>query len=230
MFGCQQLMLWNVIVEILHLNLSQIRILQLHKNPNQHNESQQWYSFKNGDAAAFEYLYKAYSAGLYNYGSKFTKDKDLIKECIQDLFVGLWTKRNSVGNPEHVKHYLYKSFRHAIFKKTFQLSKNETYEETENYSFQVVLNVEESIIDYEKQVQISEQLQNALAKLTARQREAIFLKFYEQLSYEEIAEVMGITVKAGYKIMARSLDYLRNNLSKDDLLLLYLVLHLKLLN
>ncbi|WP_293304277.1 RNA polymerase sigma factor [Pedobacter sp. UBA5917] len=204
--------------------------MQLHQNHNANNETQHWNSFKNGNASAFESLYNTYSAGLYNYGSKFSKDKDLIKECIQDLFVGLWTRRNSVGNPEHVKNYLYKSFRHAIFKKAFQLSKNETYEETENYQFQVVLNVEESLIDSEKQLQVSEQLQNAMAKLTARQREAIFLKFYEQLSYEEIAEVMGITVKAGYKIMARSLDYLRNNLSKDDLLLLYLMLHLKLLN
>jgi RNA polymerase sigma factor (sigma-70 family) len=204
--------------------------LQIHQHTNNKTATEQWNAFKDGNATSFEYLYKTYSAGLYNYGSKFTKDKDLIKECIQDLFVNLWTKRSSIGNPEHVKNYLYKSFRHAIFKKTFQLSKNETYEETENYSFQVVLNVEEILIDNERQSQISEQLQNAMAKLTARQKEAIFLKFYEQLSYEEIAEVMGITVKAGYKIMARSLDYLRNHLSKDDLLLLYLIFHLKLLN
>lgn len=46
---------------------------------------------------------------------------------------------------------------------------------------------------------ISEQLQLTISKLTARQKEAIFLRFYEQLSYEEIAEVMGITVKASYK-------------------------------
>ncbi|MGQ7855026.1 RNA polymerase sigma factor [Pedobacter sp. WC2501] len=204
--------------------------MQIHNNHNPNNESLNWKNFKNGNEAAFESLYKTYSAGLYNYGSKFTKDKDLIKECIQDLFVGLWTRRQSVGNPGHIKNYLYKSFRHAIFKKTFQLSKNETYEETENYQFHAVLNIEETIIDNERQLQVSGQLQNALAKLTARQREAIFLKFHEQLSYEEIAEVMGITVKAGYKIMARSLDYLRNNLSKDDLLLLYALLHLKLLN
>lgn len=204
--------------------------MQIHNTHNPDNEFLHWKNFKNGNAEAFEYLYETYSAGLYNYGSKFTKDKDLIKECVQDLFVGLWTRRQSVGNPGHIKNYLYKSFRHAIFKKTFQLSKNETYEETENYHFQAVLNIEETIIDNERQLQVSEQLQNALAKLTARQREAIFLKFHEQLSYEEIAEVMGITVKAGYKIMSRSLDYLRNNLSKDDLLLLYMLLHLKLLN
>ena len=79
------------------------------------------------------------------------------------------------------------------------------------------------------QLQVNQPLPQASAKLTSRQREDIFLKFYEQLSYEEIADVMGISVKAGYKIMARSLDYLRKNLSKDDLLLLYLILHLKLL-
>ncbi|WP_167459444.1 RNA polymerase sigma factor [Pedobacter jejuensis] len=204
--------------------------MQIKKSHNPDNEFIQWKNFKNGNAAAFEYLYKTHSAGLYNYGSKFTKDKDLIKECIQDLFVGLWTRRHSVGNPGHIKNYLYKSFRHAIFKKIFQLSKNETYEETENYQFHAVLNIEETIIDNERQLQVNEQLQNAMAKLTARQREAIFLKFHEQLSYEEISQIMGISVKAGYKIMARSLDYLRNNLSKDDLLLLYLLLHLKLIN
>lgn len=204
--------------------------MQIHQHPHHKTATEQWNAFKNGNAEAFESLYQTYSAGLYNYGSKFTKDKDLIKECIQDLFVNLWIKRTSVGKPGHVKNYLYKSFRHSIFKKTFQLNKNESYEETESYSFQVVLNVEEALIDNERQLQVSEQLQQAIAKLTARQREAIFLKFYEQLSYEEIAEVMGISVKAGYKIMARSLDYLRNNLSKDDLLLLYLVLHLKLFN
>jgi len=204
--------------------------LQTHQHPHNKTATEQWNAFKDGNAEAFESLYQTYSAGLYNYGSKFTKDKDLIKECIQDLFVNLWTKRTSIGKPEHVKNYLYKSFRHSIFKKTFQLSKNESYEETESYSFQVVLNVEEALIDNERQSQVCDQLQQAIAKLTARQREAIFLKFYEQLSYEEIAEVMGISVKAGYKIMARSLDYLRNNLSKDDLLLFYLILHLKLFN
>lgn len=194
-------------------------------------ESIYWQSFKAGNADAFEYLYRNYSSGLYNYGSKFSKDKDLIKECIQDLFVGIWTSRATLGNPEHLKNYLYKSFRHLIFKKAFQLQNFEPFDEaSDHYSFQVNLNVEEAMIDGEHRINVSAQLNLAMAKLTARQREAIFLRFYEQLSYEEIAEVMDISVKASYKIMARGLGFLRDNLSKDDLMLLSLLLHLKLLN
>lgn len=194
-------------------------------------EPQYWQSFKAGNADAFEYLYSTYSAGLYNYGSKFSKDKDLIKECIQDLFVGIWTRKSTLGNPDHLKNYLYKSFRHLLFKKAFQLQNFEVYEEeTDTYSFQVSLNVEEAIIDGEHRSKVTEQLNLAMSKLTARQREAVFLRFYEQLSYEEIAEVMDISVKASYKIMARALGFLKDNLSKDDLMLLSLLLHLRLLN
>lgn len=197
---------------------------------NLNEEYQHWKAFKKGNTDSFSHIYQKYSAGLYNYGAKFSADKELIKECIQELFVQIWTKRNSIGNPAHVKNYLYKSFRNLMLKKAFRLQKNRGFDETEDYEFNVSLNVEEAIIDGERRKKISEQLQLTISKLTARQKEAIFLRFYEQLSYEEIAEVMGITVKASYKIMARSLGFLRDNLSKEDLLVLYMVFHLRLLN
>jgi RNA polymerase sigma factor (sigma-70 family) len=194
------------------------------------SEERHWKAFKSGDTAAFSYLYQQYSAGLYNYGAKFSRDKDLIKECIQELFIQIWTSRNSIGSPSHIKNYLYKSFRNLILKKVSQLQKNDEFDEAENYEFRVCLNIEEALIDDENRKHISEQLQLTISGLTARQREAIFLKFYEQLSYEEIAEVMGITVKASYKIMARSINFLRANLTKEDLLVLYFVLNLKLIS
>lgn len=194
------------------------------------SEDGHWRAFKTGDTAAFSHLYQKYSAGLYNYGAKFSMDKDLIKDCIQELFVQIWTFRNSIGNPVHIKNYLYKSFRNLILKKVAQVQKSHDFDETEDYEFNVSLNIEEALIEDERRKHISKQLQLTLSGLTARQREAIFLKFYEQLSYEEIAEVMGITVKASYKIMARSLNFLRDNLSKEDLLVLYFVLNLKLIS
>ena len=54
-------------------------------------------------------------------------------------------------------------------------------------------------------------LKTALASLTDRQREAIFLKFYEGLSYEEVSAIMNISTKATYKIMARALGMLKEN-------------------
>lgn len=194
------------------------------------SEDQHWEAFKTGDTAAFSHLYQKYSPGLYNYGAKFSLDKDLIKECIQELFVQIWTNRISVGSPNHIKNYLYKSFRNLILKKVSRLQQNHDFDESEDYEFNVSLNIEETLIDDERRKKISEQLQLTISRLTARQREAIFLKFYEKLSYEEIAEVMGTTVKASYKMMARSLGFLRDNLSKEDLLVLYFVLYLKVIH
>jgi len=192
--------------------------------------AEHWLLFKNGSADSLEALYKQYSNALYNYGSKFSPDKDLIKECIQELFVTLWTRRKHIGNPPDVKNYLFKAFRLSVFKKAAFLQKNEEYLETEDYPFAVTLNIEDAIISAEQGEALKVRLEIAVNQLTNRQKEAIFLKFYEGLSYEEIAGVMDISVKATYKIMARSLGYLRENLSKDDLLILLFVLHLKLYN
>jgi len=189
-----------------------------------------WLSLKEGDADALEKLYKLYSNALYNYGSKFTPDKDLNKECIQELFVNLWTRRIFISSPADVKNYLFKSFRLAIFKKAALLSKNQEYQDTENYPFHVTLSVEDDIITGEKGDALKKRIEAALEQLTDRQKEAIFLKFYENLSYDEIAEVMDISVKATYKLMARSLGFLKENLSKDDLFMLITLFYLKLYN
>ncbi|MEJ7830747.1 MAG: sigma factor-like helix-turn-helix DNA-binding protein, partial [Segetibacter sp.] len=52
----------------------------------------------------------------------------------------------------------------------------------------------------------------ALKALTPHQREAIFLRFYQTLSYEEVAETLNISVKATYKIIARSLSALKESM------------------
>ena len=204
--------------------------MQLHTNKHQVSPQQHWSSLKEGNAAALEELYKLYSNVLYNYGSKFTADKDLIKECIQELFVNIWTRRQFISNPPDVKNYLFKSFRLSVFKKITSLQKYQEYEETGDYPFSMTLNMEEAIISEEKDEDQKKRIAAALSTLTDRQREAVFLKFYAGLSYDEIAEVMDISVNSTYKIMSRSLTFLRDNLSKDDLILLISLFCLKLYN
>lgn len=191
---------------------------------------QHWLLLKNGNAAALESLYKLYSNSLYNYGSKFSLDKDLIKECIQELFVNIWTRRDFISNPADVKNYLFKSFRLSVFKKISVLQKYQAYEETEDYPFSITLSIEDMIVEGEKKEELKKRLEPALQKLTDRQKEAVFLKFYEHLSYDEIAGVMGISVKAAYKLMARSLGFLKENLSKDEFLILLSLFYMKLFN
>lgn len=199
-----------------------LSVLQTPNINRAHLEEQQWEALKKGDINSFSEIYKFYSAQLYNYGTKFSKDKDLIKDCIQELFVQIWSNRTSLTKPAHIKNYLFKSFRNLIFKKKSQLKISNELDDLENYEFN--LNIEEIMIADENHKKLLEMLQTTISKLTSRQQEAIYLKFFEHLSYDDIAEEMGITVKAAYKIVARSLNVLRNNLSKKDLISIFCVL------
>ena len=194
------------------------------------NPETHWHALKNDGAKALEELYHLYANPLYNYGAKFTSDKELIRDCIQSLFVTLWTRRTYLKQPDNVKNYLFKAFRLSIFKKASLLNKHERYEETEHYHFNAAINFEEKLIREENQLALQQRIQASLDQLSARQREAIFLKFYEGLSYEEIAEIMGISVKGSYKLMARAIDGLREQLDISDFSFLLLLLYAKFFN
>ncbi|KQC00069.1 RNA polymerase sigma factor [Pedobacter sp. Hv1] len=191
---------------------------------------QHWHALKNDDGQALEKLYHLYANMLYNYGTKFSADQDLIRECIQLLFVTLWTRRNHLGQPKNVKNYLFKAFRLSIFKKAKLLQRHESYEEVEHYHFQASISIEEELIIGEDHIALQQRIQASLDQLSSRQREVIFLKFYEGLSYPEIAEVMGISVKGSYKLIARAIESLRDKMDNRDFPLLLLLLSLKFFN
>jgi len=128
-------------------------------------------------------------------------------------------RKDFLGTPVNVKNYLYKAFRLLLFKDAKMIQQNITYEESEYYDFDATLSIEDSTIEGENIQHVQERLQQKLNQLSPRQREAIFLKFYEGLNYDEIAEVMDISVKGSYKLMARALDSLRGMLSREDFLL-----------
>src|SRR5687768_3370984 len=90
-----------------------------------HAEQEQsiWNAFKRGEWHAYSRLYEEYYRRLNNYGYKFTRDVALIEDTIQDLFVKLWTNRETLSTPPSVKNYLYKALRHSLFRKLKTQSK-----------------------------------------------------------------------------------------------------------
>lgn len=67
---------------------------------------------RNGDKEVFKYLFITYSPGLIRYGSTITGDKETAKELVQDLFLELWDKRQSMNIQGSVKPYLFSSIYH----------------------------------------------------------------------------------------------------------------------
>lgn len=180
-----------------------------------------WASYKEGDERSFERIYQLYYSQLANYGSKFTHDTGVIEEGIQDLFLKLWKNRDGIGTPPSVKHYLFKAFRRTLARKLqkkdrfFFLPGNE-----DDLFFKFELSQEQLLLRHEHLQELKRQVDNILLTLTNRQREVIYLKFYEDLTYEEIADMLQMQVGGVYKLTYRALDRLRQHMGLLPLWLL----------
>jgi RNA polymerase sigma factor (sigma-70 family) len=90
---------------------------------------------------------------------------------------------------------------------------------TENTPFEVIFSVESDYIKKETSSVQNQKLTDALNLLTPRQKEVIYLRYFQELEYAEIAGIMEITVKGVYKLTARGLETLRQILNISDTLL-----------
>ncbi|MCW3120028.1 MAG: polymerase, sigma-24 subunit, subfamily [Chitinophagaceae bacterium] len=147
---------------------------------------------------------------MHNYGRKFTDNTALIEDAIQTVFITLWNNRENLATIHSPRSYLFYSFRNYIFKEKKKLQK--TFFQPEELEF----GIDNFIVDKETHAVLSHRLKIALTSLTSRQREAVYLRFYEALSYEETAEVMKSTVKSTYKLVARSLLKLKEVFPKKN--------------
>ena len=62
----------------------------------------------------FTTLYDKHIDNLFAFGSRFTSDREMIKDCIQDVFVKLYTRKEGLGNISNIESYLYISLRNRI--------------------------------------------------------------------------------------------------------------------
>lgn len=184
-----------------------------------------WDAFKEGSETAFRQLYDHYYTALVNYGYKFTQDQDLVESAIQDLFLLLWKKRDTIQPVISIKNYLFVSFRRSLARSLSRAKIHIPLTDTDaEYHFEFAFDPESDLISRERLLELQQKLRSALDKMNARQREVIYLKYYENLSYDEIAVIMGISVKGTYKLVYRAIDTLKDHLGNFMLLALYAII------
>jgi RNA polymerase sigma factor (sigma-70 family) len=171
-----------------------------------------WNALREGNQRALDYIFEKYVRLLYAYGGKITKDQGAVEDCIQDLFVELWRKHEVLGNTDNIKFYLLKSLRRRIARRiSNDHRKIGVNSLQENYSIEVEFPIEFDLIQQQISIEQQEQLTHAISKLSERQREAVYLKFYEKMDYEQLAEVLGITLTSAYKLIGKAVDTLRKS-------------------
>lgn len=165
-------------------------------------------AMKTDDGKAFSTIYNTYVDPLFNYGCCLTKDRELVKDCVVDVFTKLYEKRhdNNISNLcsfliISLRNRLLDEFRHARFM-------SDTEVETLSY-MSSDHNVEQAYIDTEYAEHCAGRVGKMLEALTPRQRQAFTLYYIEQRKYDEICEIMNLNYSSVRNLVHRGMVKLR---------------------
>ena len=183
-------------------------------------------AIRSGDYDAFTLLYNKYIQPLTQYGLKFIADLPAVEDCLHDVFVWLWANRHKLDMHTSVKSYLFKAVRTTMLhwlQKQNRL-RGLTPGDERGYLFELQLTPETRVLHNESQRQLRQQIEGVLTNLTAKQKEVIYLRYYEGLNFEEIARNMNLSIKACYKLMGRAITILREKIPGSLVVLIILLL------
>lgn len=182
-----------------------------------------WDLVLKGDMNALSVLYQKHYGLLLNFGLKYTSDEELVKDCIQDVFVKICTSRR-LSSTEYVRSYLLTSLKNIISDK---LSSTRPTEELDEHVFE--LKVEDAAIESlfrgnDEELQLSRRLISAYRSLPENQRMAIYLRYVKGLSYKEMAAFLHVNPQSSMNLVSRALAGLRSRMTLDEYLLFVFVL------
>ena len=166
---------------------------------------------KSDKCSRYKWLYETYENDLYSYGMAFGIGKEELEDCVQDVFLYLYEHDCRLWESDNIKAYLLKCLKNRILiEKRRNILLEEFTEDKVEDEFTIEVNGFELIMDEKEQMEKIQRLQEMLNALTPRQREAIYLRYTQGLSYEEVGRVMGIQPTAAQKLVYRAIEEMRN--------------------
>jgi len=169
-----------------------------------------WQQSKAGDSVAFCRLADKLYRTLFNYATSFTSDREYIKDAIQELLIHIWEKRQTI-NIQFVTIYFLKSLRNQLLQE-FRRNKHpflgidEIDEITDNQTIETEIEENETYSESQRRVRL------AINELPKRQKEAIFLKFYEGLENEQIADLMQVNRQSVANLLFKAITTLKSQI------------------
>lgn len=185
-------------------------------------DSTLWSSLKAGDEKSFSILFEKYYSDLIRYGNSFSPFKEKVQDCVQDVFADVWIYRQSLSNSVVVKAYLLSSVRKRIARlqeRDYIFMKTST---TDSIEFLFDFSIEHQLISDEESALKVAHLNSFLNNLPARQKEALYLRYHQGLTVEQIAELLQINYQSANNLLHRALLQLRKEW-KGNLSLLVLL-------
>jgi RNA polymerase sigma factor (sigma-70 family) len=170
-----------------------------------------WEQFTSqGSAGAYEKIYREISDALFSYGHCLTEDDDLVDDAVQEVFIDIWKRRHRLSKVEKVRPYLFQALRNKILTKLSRRNRHTRLQETVAKPA-LVASFEKEIIAKEEKNDRLQMLENAIRHLPKRQREILFLRYFEGYGYSEIAALLSIQPQVARNLMSRAIKRIRSH-------------------
>ncbi|MCX6326569.1 MAG: sigma-70 family RNA polymerase sigma factor [Bacteroidia bacterium] len=188
-----------------------------------------WNNFRAGDKKSFENIYKIYINTLYQYGSKFTSDKELVFDCIHDVFVDLFTHRKNLGETNNIKLYIFICLKRTLIRSLRRKKMVQSFADSD-IAFLSTCSSEEEVSDQESDMEMANKISKAMETLSPHQKEAVYLRFVCGLKFEEICLILDINYQSVRNLIYRAIKKLRKIMfcSFFHILLLFKIMDLSL--
>lgn len=181
-----------------------------------------WQTFIQGDREALGWLFRQYYPDLFRYGHKICPDPVVLEDCIQELFIDLWQSKNPPPTIS-VKAYLLKAMKYKLLKVLRKKSTNTQLHSDLSEHSVFEISYEDFIIGKQESEERNAKVVQAMNQLTNRQKEIVYLKFYQNLGYEEISEIMNINYQVARNLLYQAVKAMKNILLRHYSLLGFLL-------
>lgn len=171
-----------------------------------------WHDFLQHGERAFSALYDAFFDRLYIYGCNIVHDETFVKDAIQEIFLKLLQRDRETLDIQNISSYLFVALRNYLRKELYARENKRRHQERflegqplmeETAAFQFSVEGEGSFVEIVKR---------EVNNLPARQREILFLRFFEGLDYKEISQIMSVNHQVVRNYAYRGMKKLRKNM------------------
>tara|TARA_Y100001972_G_C7653445_1_gene328769 strand:+ start:1888 stop:2532 length:645 start_codon:yes stop_codon:yes gene_type:complete len=187
------------------------------------NDLECWQAFKRGNEAAFIHIYKQYFKRLLDYSAQYTVNKELVLDCIQDIFVELRKNRKNLSDTNSILKYLLISLKRKIIYRLNQ-AKSLDLRHQKVERFEIEYSAEDYIVNRQISEERNDRIKHAISQLSERQREAIYCFYYQNMNYKDVADVMDLSsTKSARNLIYKALGKLKISLVVDVFALIYMI-------
>ena len=165
--------------------------------------------FVAGDDKAYSTLYNLFATDLYAFGLSLRANTELIEDAIHDIFVEIYAHRQNLEKVDNLKFYFIAAFRNRLF---YLIKKESRTSEITEANFQGMneRDYQEEWIERETESEKQLLLKRLFKELNEHQREALYHRFVEGLSCEEVAELMNINYQSAKNLIHRAIKKLKS--------------------